>query len=47
MTDPIPQKTPTTITDNNAYDMPCIAARLTDEQVARLRRDPNVDMVQK
>jgi hypothetical protein len=44
MTDPI-RKTPITITDNNRYDMPVIAARLTDEQVARLRRDPNVDSV--
>jgi hypothetical protein len=28
MTDPIPQKTPTTVTDNNAYDMPVIALGL-------------------
>jgi major intracellular serine protease len=46
MTDPLPQKTPTTVTDNNAYDMPVIAARLTKEQVSRLIRDPNVDSVQ-
>jgi hypothetical protein len=31
MTDPMPQKTPTTVTDNNAYDMPVIAARLTKD----------------
>lgn len=45
MTDEI-RKTSTTITDNNAYDMSVIIARLTDDQVARLRRDPNVDSVQ-
>lgn len=45
MTDPI-EKTVSTVTDINSYDCPFICARLTTDQVGRLRRDPNVSLVQ-
>jgi subtilisin family serine protease len=44
MHDPI-QKTETTVTDINSYENPFIGARLTSDQVGRLRRDPNISSV--
>lgn len=44
MTDPI-QKDRQTVTDINSYQLPIVIARLTPDQVSRLRRDPNVEQV--
>lgn len=44
MTDPI-QKDMSTITDINSYQLPVIIARLTPDQVERLKQDPNVEYV--
>src|SRR5262245_46985159 len=44
MTDPI-QKNKETITDINSFNNPYIMARLTAEQVYKLRRDPNIEDV--
>jgi hypothetical protein len=44
MTDPI-QKDMSTITDINSYQLPVIIARLTPDQVERLRQDPNAEYV--
>ena len=44
MTDPI-QKDRKTVTDINSFQLPIVIARLTPEQVSRLRRDPNVEQV--
>jgi subtilisin len=45
MTDEI-SKTVSTVTDINSYDCPFVFARLTEYQVGRLRRDPNVLIVE-
>lgn len=45
MHDPI-RKTNKTVTDINSYQSPLIIARLTADQAARLRRDPNVLFIQ-
>ena len=45
MTDKI-RKTVSTVTDINSYDLPLVMARLTPDQVGRLRRDPNVLIVE-
>ena len=45
MTDPI-RKTVKTVTDINSFDLPVVMARLTPDQVGRLRRDPNVLIVE-
>lgn len=42
--DPI-HKNKATITDINSFNNPYIMARLTPEQAARLRRDPNIELV--
>jgi Subtilisin-like serine proteases len=39
-------KTRTTVTDINMYETPFVFARLSSDQVARLRRDPNVSLVE-
>lgn len=39
-------KSDTTVTDINLYETPFIFARLSSEQVAKLRRDPNVSLVE-
>ncbi len=44
MTDPI-MKTKETVTDINNYNVPVVIARLTPDQVDRLRRDPNIEYV--
>lgn len=41
------RKTTATITDINSYKLPFIMARLTDEQANRLRKDPNIQAVEK
>jgi subtilisin len=43
--DPL-HKTRVTVTDINNYETPFIAARLTPDQVGRLRRDPNIEIVE-
>lgn len=35
-----------TVTDINSYDLPIVIARITEDQANRLRRDPNVKLVQ-
>ena len=45
MTEPI-RKTVSTVTDINSYECPFVFARLTEYQVGRLRRDPNVLIVE-
>lgn len=45
MTDEI-RKTRFTVTDINSYTVPIVMARLTPDQVGRLRRDPNVLLVE-
>lgn len=39
-------KTKSTVTDINMYETPFVFARLTLDQVSRLRRDPNVSLVE-
>lgn len=39
-------KTISTVTDINSYETPFVFARLTADQVGRLRRDPNVQLVE-
>jgi len=39
-------KTVSTVTDINMYETPFVFARLTPDQVGRLRRDPNVSLVE-